>query len=188
MSKLNIDDLRYKIIRLTEELDLDNINFLAGLFKKARQGNKRIFFIGNGGSASTASHLAADIGKNTPVKRGSRSKKRFRTVSLCDNISWITALGNDLSYKDIFVEQLKSLAQKGDLLIVISGSGNSPNILKTIKWAKRNGLFTFGLLGFDGGKAKRLVRKSWVINSNRYEVVESLHSIIHHLLVEKLKY
>ena len=138
-----------------------------------------IFFAGNGGSASTATHLAADIGKNAGIK--------IKTLALTDNVAWMTALGNDLSYEDIFVEQLKNFATKGDLLFVISGSGNSGNVVKAVAWAKRNGVKTAALLGFSGGKLLKMVDVPVVVPVDHYGYVEGIHSEIHHYLVEALK-
>ena len=146
---------------------------------KAYKKKKMIFFAGNGGSASTATHLAADIGKNAGIK--------IKTLALTDNVAWMTALGNDLSYEDIFVEQLKNFATKGDLLFVISGSGNSGNVVKAVAWAKRNGVKTAALLGFSGGKLLKMVDVPVVVPVDHYGYVEGIHSEIHHYLVEALK-
>ena len=154
---------------------------------KAYKNKKTIFFMGNGGSASTATHLAADIGKNTIIKSTNDKELRFRTVALTDNPAWILAIGNDLSYEDIFVEQLKNFMTRGDVVVAISGSGNSPNVVKAIKWANGHGAKTVGLLGFDGGKLKRIVDICVHVPVNHYGYVEGIHSEIHHYLVEALK-
>ncbi len=150
---------------------------------QAYKKEKTIFFCGNGGSAATASHLAADIGKNTVMN----GKARFKTMALTDNVAWLTAVGNDLAYEDIFVEQLKNFGQKNDVLVVVSGSGNSPNVIKAIKWATTNGLKTVGLLGFHGGKAKKMIDVCVLVPVEHYGYVEGVHSEIHHFLVEALK-
>lgn len=160
--------------------------FVATIWKAYRK-RKTIFFMGNGGSASTATHLAADIGKNTILKHTNDRELRFRTVALTDNPAWILALGNDLSYEDIFVEQLKNFMQRGDVVVAISGSGNSPNVVKAVKWANAHGARTVGLLGFDGGKLKRLVDICVHVPVNHYGYVEGIHSEIHHYIVEALK-
>jgi D-sedoheptulose 7-phosphate isomerase len=149
--------------------------------------DKTIFFIGNGGSAATSSHLAADLGKNTVENILNINEKRFRTISLSDNISWITAVANDLSYEDVFVEQLKNLAGEGDVLFIVSGSGNSKNIVKAASWAKTNKLSVVGLLGFDGGEVKKYTGEGLVVESDNYGIIESVHSYIHHYIVEALK-
>lgn len=132
-------------------VDLSSLAKLVRETKKTIKGKKKLFFAGNGGSASTASHLAADLGKNTTLT------PKPKTISLCDNLASITALGNDLSYEDVFSEQIKSLGEKGDVLFVISASGNSKNIIKLIKTAKKMHIYIIGLLGFNGGKASELV-------------------------------
>jgi D-sedoheptulose 7-phosphate isomerase len=164
---------------ILDQLDHRQLNNLVNVVWKAYLQNKTIYFAGNGGSASTASHLAADIGKNIGLP--------FRTVALTDNVAWITALGNDLSYEDIFVEQMKNFANKKDVLIVVSGSGNSANVVKLVKWASKNKIITIGLLGFDGGKLRRLVDYPVLVPVKHYGYVEGIHSEIHHYLVEALK-
>jgi D-sedoheptulose 7-phosphate isomerase len=145
----------------------------------AYTNNKNIFFAGNGGSASTASHMAADIGKNIGLP--------IKAFALTDNVAWMTALGNDLSYEDIFVEQMKNFANPNDLLVVISGSGNSANVVKTVQWANQNKMKTVGLLGFDGGKLAKMVNHRVLVPVNHYGIVEGVHSEIQHFLVESLK-
>lgn len=162
-----------------EKLDYPQMEAIARAIWSAYKKKKTIFFIGNGGSASTATHLAADIGKNAGM--------RIKTLALTDNVAWITALGNDLSYEDIFVEQLKNFAGRGDLLVVISGSGNSANVVKAAAWAKRNGLVTAALLGFSGGKLMKMVDIPVWVKVDHYGYVEGIHSEIHHYLVEVLK-
>lgn len=161
----------------------EDVEKMVKVIMSAGENGNTIFFCGNGGSASLASHLAADIGKNTVNDK----KFRFKTMSLTDNISWLTALGNDLSYEDVFVEQLKNFAQNGDVLFVVSASGNSQNILKAIRWANANGLKTVGLLGFQGGEAKNLLDLNVLVPINHYGYVEGVHSEIHHCIVEALK-
>lgn len=155
---------------------------------KAYQQDRTIFFIGNGGSASTATHMAADIGKNTIRNHKDPQEKRFKTISLCDNTAWLTAIGNDISYQDIFIEQLKNFANPGDLLVIITGSGNSLNLVNTALWAKASGLTSIGLLGFDGGYLKQILDFSLIVDSNSYGQIESIHSLIHHYIVDHLKF
>lgn len=164
-----------------ESFDYKSFDKFVIKIKKAIKKKRNIFFIGNGGSASTASHLAADIGKNTGLIPAPK------TISLCDNISFITALSNDLSYEDIFSEQIKNLGNNGDLLIAISGSGNSKNIIKAVEVADKIGMYTVGLLGFKGGKLMDMVDLPLLCNSDNYGIIESAHSFIHHYLVESLK-
>ena len=125
--------------------DLVHERYVAGRF---------VFVIGNGGSGSNASHFAEDMGKGTIAKKffDDDSKKRLKILSLTDNTPYILAWGNDEGFDRIFVEQLKNLARPGDLLVAISGSGNSPNILRAVEWANSHGMKTYGCTGFDGGK------------------------------------
>lgn len=163
------------------KVNQEEISKLVTKLKSCIKSKKAIYIIGNGGSSATASHLASDLAKNT------RILPKPKTISLTDNISYITALANDISYDDVFSEQLKNYSIKGDLLIVISGSGNSKNILKALKVAKKRGLFTIGLLGFNGGLAKKYLDLEIRCNSDNYGIIESAHSFIHHYLVESLK-
>jgi D-sedoheptulose 7-phosphate isomerase len=147
---------------------------------RAYENGKQVFTLGNGGSASTASHMTADLAKNT-IKANMR---RFRVISLNDNMSLLTALANDTGYENVFSEQLKNLINPGDLLIVISASGNSPNVLEAIRCAQVRSAEVAGLLGFGGGEAAKLVDVPIVVPSSDYGVVEDVHLIINHILVE----
>jgi D-sedoheptulose 7-phosphate isomerase len=131
--------------------------------------------------------MAADLGKNTTRNHYDQLENRIKTMSLCDNVPWITAVSNDISYDEVFVEQLKSFATEGDLVIVFSGSGNSTNIVKTVLWAKDHNIHSIGILGFDGGYAKDFLELSLIVKSSNYGVIESVHSCIHHYIVEVLK-
>ncbi len=162
-----------------DKLDHKQIDKFAQVIWSAHQKGKTIFFVGNGGSASTATHFAADIGKNVGV--------RIKAVSLCDNTAWVMALGNDLSYEDIFVEQLKNFAKKGDVVVAISGSGNSANVVKTLKYASKIGCKTVGMLGFSGGKMRTMVDVPVLVPVDHYGYVEGVHSEIQHFVVEALK-
>lgn len=154
------------------------IEELAGVY--TRQSN--IFICGNGGSASTASHFTCDINKGLNFGM----HKKYKTICLNDNIPTMLAYANDLSYEDIFVEQLKNFFQKTDLVIGISTSGNSKNVLKAIKYANKNGGRTFGFCGFSGGKLKDTAKKSIIINSNDMQKVEDMHMIIFHCAIKYL--
>lgn len=153
---------------------------LGEMLFRTYQNGKQVITLGNGGSASTASHMSADLGKNT-IKA---NMPRFRVLSLNDNVSLLTALANDNGYENVFSEQLKNLIRPGDLLVVISGSGNSPNILAAIRCAQARSAEVAGLLGFGGGKAAELVDLPIVVASSDYGIVEDVHLIINHILVE----
>jgi D-sedoheptulose 7-phosphate isomerase len=148
-----------------------------------------IFVIGNGGSGSNASHFCEDIGKGTlklPDDLTNDGKKRFRILSLTDNTPYILAWGNDEGFERIFIEQLRNLALPGDLLIAISGSGNSPNILSAVNWANKNGLKTFGVTGFTGGKLRTLAQKGLHVSLNDMGIVETIHLAAFHWVVDDL--
>src|SRR5512138_510235 len=126
----------------------DGVAKLIGLLKTALKEDRQIFVFGNGGSAANSSHFATDLGKGASDKLG----RRFRVLSLTDNVSWMTALGNDYSYEDIFVGQLKNYGQAGDVAMGISVSGNSPNCVKALAWARDHGLHTVALVGAKRGR------------------------------------
>ena len=149
--------------------------------EEAYREGRQVFIIGNGGSAATASHLASDWGKNILPDKD-KAAKRLRVTALTDNVSWITALANDLGYEHIFSEQLKNLVNKGDLVIAISGSGNSPNITEGIRVARSLGAKVIGILGFDGGKAREMVDTAIVVKSDNYGYVEDVHMVLGHLI------
>ena len=136
--------------------------------------------MGNGGSASTASHMAADLAKNTI----GANMRRFRIMSLNDNVPLMTALSNDLGYHRVFTEQLMNLIRPGDVLVVISGSGNSPNVLRAVDYARDQCAQVVGLLGFSGGRAAELCDTAVVVDSEDYGVIEDAHLILNHILVE----
>jgi D-sedoheptulose 7-phosphate isomerase len=149
----------------------------------ARAKDKTIYFFGNGGSASTASHFVVDIGKATVRGDG----KRFRCVALVDNVETVTAWANDTEYAKVFSEQLATLAHAGDVAVGISGSGNSPNVLRAMETAKRLGLRTIGLTGMGGGKLKELSEVPVVVPSNSMQHIEDIHLLICHLLTAYLR-
>src|SRR6266508_2791411 len=158
---------------LTPELDRA-VDFL----RHARARGATIFFCGNGGSASTASHFACDLGKNTvhPVKG------RFRTVALVDNMPALTAWGNDNGYDQIFVEQARNLMRPGDVLVAISGSGNSPNVLHAVDYARWLGCTVIGLIGFQGGALKDRSDVALIVPGRTIEQAEDGHLILNHAI------
>jgi D-sedoheptulose 7-phosphate isomerase len=147
-------------------------------------GCRWLFIIGNGGSGANASHLCEDLAKCT--LRDFESQKRLKVLSLTDNTSAIMAWGNDEGYDRIFVEQLKNFASPGDLVLAISGSGNSPNILKAVSWANKNGLTTLGITGFSGGQLKSLAHHNFHVDIDDMGMVESLHSVVFHWVIDDL--
>lgn len=150
-------------------------------------GKGTIYICGNGGSASTAEHMSCDLAKSVYKLCKLTNKNRLKVMSLNSNISKITAIDNDSDYKNIFSDQLFGFVNPGDLLIVITASGNSPDILEALKTAKASGCNIFGLLGFGGGKAKDLANQHICVESNDYGVVEDCHLIINHMVTDYLK-
>jgi D-sedoheptulose 7-phosphate isomerase len=150
---------------------------------KARADDRTIYFFGNGGSASTASHFVCDIGKATIRGEG----KRFRCVALVDSVESLTAWANDTDYSRVFSEQLATLASAGDVAVGISGSGNSPNVLRAMEAAAKMGLRTVGLTGMGGGKLRALVEIPVVVPSNNMQHIEDVHLLICHLLTSYLR-
>jgi len=146
--------------------------------REAHRQGRQIFVFGNGGSAANASHFATDLGKGAADKTG----KRFKVISLNDNVSWLTALGNDYAYDEVFVRQLSSYAEPGDVVLVMSVSGNSPNVVKAVQWAKENKLHTMALVGGKRGKLAEIAADCIVIQSEHYGRVEDCHMGICHLL------
>ena len=188
VKKTTLDDYSDLMVHEIKDLDYLNLNKIINSIWSAYIDGRRMYFAGNGGSASLASHMAADLGKNTTKDHKNGFENRLNTISLCDNVAWISAISNDMSYDDIFVEQLKSHATKpGDVLIIISGSGNSTNIIKAAVWAREHQLYLIGILGFDGGFVKNLLDLSLIVKSANYGIVESMHSFIHHYIVEYIK-
>lgn len=169
-------------------LDPAEIKSLADAIYDCYRHGRFVFVCGNGGSGSNASHFCEDLGKGT-LRRcdfDNDQKKRLKILSLTDNTPYILAWGNDEGFDRVFVEQLKNLASAGDLLIAISGSGNSPNILRAVEWANRHGLHTFGCTGFTGGKLRSLARQSFHVPLDDMGIVESLHLVGFHWVVDDL--
>ena len=167
-------------------LDVDSIRDVIDCFLNARKNKKTIFFAGNGGSAATASHFAQDLAE-VCKKTGS---KCFRTLSLTDNVSFITALGNDYGYDEIFTGQLKNLYNTGDVLVAISASGNSPNVVEAVKMVKELGGPTVALVGFDGGVLAGLCNHVIHVAANKgeYGPVEDLHLVFNHMITSYITY
>lgn len=171
--------------RLEAELrriDLADMQRWADHLYRAWENERCVFIFGNGGSATTASHMAEDLGKSTlkPEDLKDESKKRLKVLSLTDNVGWLLAVGNDVGYDQIFTQQLMNYGSKGDLVIAISGSGNSPNVLTAVDWANRHGLTTFGLTGYNGGKLKAMQQDGLHVALDDMGMVESIHLCLFH--------
>ena len=173
-----IDRYRDAQQKATQGIPTDAVARLIDRLRRALAEDRQIFVFGNGGSAANSSHFATDLGKGSSDKIG----KRFRIVCLNDNMSWITALGNDYAYEDVYVRQLMNYARPGDLLLVMSVSGNSPNIVKAVQWAKEHGVFTAALVGAKRGRLAELADEPIVIPSDHYGRVEDAHMTICHML------
>lgn len=169
--------------RLLSQVRLDLVDQVIARLEKARGEGRRIFVFGNGGSGSTASHLACDLGKGTIQP----NRPRFKVLSLNDNMPTLTAYANDVGYAAIFAEPLITLAERGDLAIAFSGSGNSPNVLRALETASRLGVVTIGFSGFAGGKLKDLVEHHINVPSESMGQIEDVHLALTHAMCEMLK-
>ena len=178
-------DLPAYLQRLNREVSRLNqvdIQHWADLVYDAWDRGRQVFIFGNGGSATTASHFAEDLGKSTlrPEDLKDESKKRLKVLSLTDNAGWLLAVGNDCGYDQIFVQQLMNYGNPGDLVIAISGSGNSPNILSAVEWANRHKLRTWGITGYSGGKLQKLAGNNLHVPLDDMGMVESIHLLLFH--------
>lgn len=174
----NIKQYQKKLLQSIENLEIDSIEQIANIFLKARKEGKVIYTMGNGGSGSTASHMVCDIIKGCSYNR----KEKFKIFCLNDNISTILAYSNDVSYDVIFEEQLKNILNDGDIVLAISGSGNSKNIINAVKYAKAKNAFVVGFTGYDGGMLKKLSDISLNANINDMQISEDIHVIVMHIL------
>jgi D-sedoheptulose 7-phosphate isomerase len=159
------------------------IEEVISVLQYARMNEKQVFIMGNGGSAATASHFACDLGKGTLTP----GVPRFRVIALTDNMPLFSAWANDTGYENVFTEQLENLVNYGDVVIGISGSGNSANVLNAIRLANSRQAITIGFTGFEGGKLKDLVDICVIVPSNRIEQVEDVHLILAHLICTRLR-
>lgn len=179
----NIETYLDRLGAAVDALPTERLAELGEMLYRVYRNDKQVFTLGNGGSASTASHMAADLAKNTI----GANMRRFRVLSLNDNAAILTALANDLGYENVFREQLENLVRPGDLLIAISASGRSPNVLKALRYAQDQCAQTACLLGFDGGDAVSLCDVPIVVPSEHYGVIEDVHLVINHILVDYFK-
>ena len=161
----------------------NQIEKITSLLIKKRNTGKKIFTIGNGGSASTASHFVSDLLKTSITKKN----KRFKAISFVDNLPVILAWANDATYDDIFVEQLKNFVSKGDVVIAFSGSGKSENVVKALRFAKKNGAICIGFTGMRGGYFPKLCDICCAVPSNDMLIIESTHVILCHCIVDAIR-
>ena len=176
MVKTFVNDYFRGLTKTISEISVDKLESIVDFIYTAYKENNQVFLIGNGGSASTASHFCCDLGKGAVID----GQPRFRVMSLNDNIALLTAYSNDYGYEFVFVEQLRNLLNKGDILICITASGNSKNVLNAIEYAREVGAITIGFLGFGGGKAKDLVTECITVSNTNYGQVEDSHMILSH--------
>jgi D-sedoheptulose 7-phosphate isomerase len=167
--------------RALDSIPVGQIQALIGVLEAARTAGRRIFVIGNGGSAANASHFTTDLGKNASEAQGG-TRPPFRVTSLTDNLPWITAIGNDYAFDEIFVKQLRNLASRGDVLIAASVSGSSPNLVRAFEWARDQGLETIALVGGKRGKIADMAAHVIAVADTHYGRVEDVQMNILHML------
>jgi D-sedoheptulose 7-phosphate isomerase len=172
-----------EVRNVLDVLPMERIHDAVDVLLSANYVGTTIFTCGNGGSSSTASHFACDLSKGTITP----NRPRFRVVALTDNVPVMTAWSNDASYEDVFVEQLRNLMRRGDVLLAISGSGNSPNVLRAVELACQVGGITIGFSGFDGGQLSRMVDVPVVVPCHCMEQVEDVHVVLCHLMATVLR-
>ena len=173
-----------KVSQMLDALAEPSQRLIDTLFE-AFEEERTIFLVGNGGSAAAASHFGQDLAKGTLSSM--KAKQRFRVIPLTDNIGFITALANDEGYESIFEQQLRNLARSGDVLIAISGSGNSPNVLRAVEYARSIGMRSIGVTGFDGGKLRALADESVHVPIEDMGMTEALHGVVFHLVMAQLR-
>lgn len=177
-----IDDYQTNLIMAIKSVDKDQIKKIIKIIKSAWLKRKNIFLMGNGGSAATTSHIACDLNKGV----SSKLKERLRVFALNENIPILLALGNDVNFTSIFVEQLKNFLQPGDVVIALSGSGLSPNILEAIEYAQKSGAITIGFCGYDGGQLKERVQYPLHVPVYDQQVAEDVHLMLGHIIMRCL--
>ena len=174
-----------------DQLPLEQLREVGDLIYHAYEKDHTVFVFGNGGSAALASHLATDFAKGThypsPAGCDLSGVRRMKVMSLTDNVSMITAWSNDLAYDAVFAEQMENFVQPGDVVIGISGSGNSPNVLRALELARKKGATTVGLTGFAVGKMKALLEYALVVPSDSMQQIEDAHVVMAHMLFLDLK-
>jgi len=169
-----------------DKLPLHQIEKIKDILLQAYRDGKQVFIMGNGGSATTSSHFACDLAKG--VAMGSpHTRERYKVIALTDNVPLLTAWANDTGYENVFVEQLKNLLEEGDVVIAISASGNSKNVLRAVEYANSKAATTVGLTGFEGGKLKDMVQECLIVPSSSMERVEDVHLVLGHLLCSYLR-
>jgi len=177
-------DYLHQVAKLIERLPRQPLQAIADRLWQAYLADAQIFACGNGGSSATASHFIEDLSKGVELPPGCR---RFRAISLVDSVPILTAYANDLGYEHVFSEPLRNLARAGDVLLVISGSGRSANVLQAMEAARQAGATVIGLTGRDGGEMKALADLSLVVPAESMQQIEDAHLVIAHALYMDLK-
>ncbi|MFH0769210.1 MAG: SIS domain-containing protein [Chloroflexota bacterium] len=165
------------------ELPVDKIERMVDILQKARVVGKRVYIFGNGGSAATASHFASDLNKGAICP----GQPRFKAIALTDNVPLVSAWANDSAYEDIFVQQLENHVEPGDVVIGISGSGKSMNVINALKLANSKKATTVALTGFDGGNIKDIAQFCLIVPNNSMEQVEDIHLLLEHVITTCLR-
>ena len=182
---MNFSEYKAYTVSALDSVDIAEVDAFTDAIYRAFERDASVFVIGNGGSAASASHLAQDLAKGTCADLN--SDRRIRAMSLTDNVAFMSALGNDEGYDQIFVQQLRTFYRPGDMLIAISGSGNSPNVLRAIEFANDNGIETIGVTGFDGGKLRTLAKTCVHVPLNDMCTAESIHTVVFHYVILQLR-
>ena len=174
---------QHELIRLIQEIDAGAFGQFMQILLDAYRNDRQVFVAGNGGSAATANHFVCDFGKNAVQGE----KRRFRVLSLADSVEKVTALGNDVAFEEIFRQQMMNLMRPGDVLVLISASGNSPDLVRACEYAREMDARIVVLAGFEGGKIKSYADAAMVARSDSYERIEDIHLIILHMAVCYMK-
>lgn len=183
MLSLDVNSYFDQVVRAFEKMPTAAVDQIVSVLQQAYDSNRMVYLFGNGGSAALASHFACDLGKGTT----NGSPKRFKVMAFTDNVPLMTAWANDARYEDIFAEQLINFVQPDDVVFAISCSGNSPNVLKALRVARKAGALTIGLTGFEGGDMKQLCDLCLIIPSDNMQVIEDLHLSVTHAVFTALR-
>lgn len=179
---IEISEYFERLKNTLDKINKENLNTVMNELVKAKDEGRQVFIMGNGGSAATASHYVCDFNKGISLGKD----KKFKFICLNDNIPTMMAIANDLSYDDIFIYPLQTYYNKGDVVIGISGSGNSEDVVRALKWAKENGATTIGLTGYSGGKVKQLCKYNVHVPIDDMQITEDLHMVLDHCMMKIL--
>src|SRR5574344_667020 len=178
--KKDIKEYYEEEMKVIESLDENELNDVLNCLLKHYENSSTVYVFGNGGSSATASHMVCDFNKGTCAN----VKKRFRFVCLNDNVPTMMAVANDMSFEDVFYYQLENKLEKGDLILAISGSGNSHNVIKAVEYAKKSGCEVIGMTGYDGGRLARLSDYQLHVPADDMQITEDLHMGFDHMIMQ----